>query len=230
MAATLDSGASNLVSGGGSRTMISAGGTVFLSDDTAWELNGALLVNNGEINGTININYGSFAKGTGSYGVVNVNGGGVYSPGTSPGVSTAATVAFANGSFTNGAPKLAIELGGTASGTQYDQLHVTGALTLGGALDVSLINDFTPTAGQSFDILDWGTLSGTFPTINLPTLAGLAWNTSQLYTTGVLSVMASLGLAGDYNQNGSVDAADYIVWRNGLGTTYTQEHYTIWRA
>ena len=24
--------------------------------------------------------------------------------------------------------------------------------------------------------------------------------------------------------------ADYVVWRNGLGTTYTQSDYAIWRA
>ena len=35
---------------------------------------------------------------------------------------------------------------------------------------------------------------------------------------------------GDYNQNGSVDAADYVVWRNGVGTTYTQGDYDVWRA
>jgi hypothetical protein len=53
----------------------------------------------------------------------------------------------------------------------------------------------------------------------LPTLsAGLTWNTSQLYTTGVLSVAASV-LAGDYNHNGIVDAADYTVWRDSLGRT-----------
>ena len=37
-------------------------------------------------------------------------------------------------------------------------------------------------------------------------------------------------LPGDYNQNGTVDAADYVVWRNGLGTTYTQTDYDVWRA
>ena len=120
-----------------------------------------------------------------------------------------------------------IELAGTAAGTAYDQLHVTGPLALGGTLAVSIIDGFTPAAGNSFDILDWGSLSGTFSTIALPTLSGLAWNTSQLYTTGVLSVLAA-GLAGDYNQNGVVDAADYVVWRNGLGTTYTQNDYTVW--
>jgi hypothetical protein len=35
---------------------------------------------------------------------------------------------------------------------------------------------------------------------------------------------------GDFNSDGTVDAADYVVWRNGLGTTHTQDDYNIWRA
>jgi insulin-like growth factor-binding protein complex acid labile subunit len=35
---------------------------------------------------------------------------------------------------------------------------------------------------------------------------------------------------GDYNRDGTVDAADYVVWRKGLGTTYTQADYDVWRA
>src|SRR5262245_9944698 len=35
---------------------------------------------------------------------------------------------------------------------------------------------------------------------------------------------------GDFNQDGAVDAADYVVWRKGLGTTYTQDDYDTWRA
>ena len=70
-------------------------------------------------------------------------------------------------------------------------------------------------------------LAARFLALQLPALAGgLAWNTSQLYTTGVLSV----GLPGDFNSNGVVDAADYVVWRKGLGTTYTQNDYNVWRA
>jgi hypothetical protein len=37
-------------------------------------------------------------------------------------------------------------------------------------------------------------------------------------------------LPGDYNHNGIVDAADYVVWRKGLGTTYRQADYDVWRA
>jgi hypothetical protein len=35
---------------------------------------------------------------------------------------------------------------------------------------------------------------------------------------------------GDYNNDGTVDAADYVAWRKGLGTTYTQTDYNVWRA
>jgi hypothetical protein len=37
-------------------------------------------------------------------------------------------------------------------------------------------------------------------------------------------------LPGDFNTDGTVDAADYVVWRNGRGTLYTEGHYNIWRA
>jgi hypothetical protein len=37
-------------------------------------------------------------------------------------------------------------------------------------------------------------------------------------------------LPGDFNQDGSVDAADFVVWRDGLGTVYMQQHYDEWRA
>jgi hypothetical protein len=49
------------------------------------------------------------------------------------------------------------------------------------------------------------------------------------------------GIIGDYNENGTVDAADYVVWRENAGTTNTlanddisgtigQAHYDQWRA
>jgi hypothetical protein len=62
----------------------------------------------------------------------------------------------------------------------------------------------------------------------LPTLAGaLAWNTTQLYTDGVLSVVAA-GVPGDFNHDGTVDAADYVVWRKtGINGP---SGYDTWRA
>lgn len=39
-----------------------------------------------------------------------------------------------------------------------------------------------------------------------------------------------IGLDGDYNKNGVVDAPDYVTWRKGLDTGYIQSDYDVWRA
>ncbi|HZZ29472.1 MAG TPA: dockerin type I domain-containing protein [Pirellulales bacterium] len=51
---------------------------------------------------------------------------------------------------------------------------------------------------------------------NLPTLNGrITWDTSQLYTTGVLTVAATY-YAGDFNRDGHVDAADILPMETAL--------------
>jgi fibronectin-binding autotransporter adhesin len=181
------------------------------------------LSGNGAVNGPLD-NQGTVTGGTGSdilhlTGKVtgggsftqNVSFEGSYSPGNSPAaVSLGGPTTFA---ATN---QLLMEIGGTTAGTQFDHINAADALTLGGALKVSLINGFAPAAGESFDLLDFdpSKLSGTFSTIVLPTLsAGLQWNADQLYATGAISV----NLLGDYNGNGVVDAADYVIYRAELG-------------
>src|SRR5262249_32631365 len=151
---------------------------------------------------------------------------GTHDPGLSPTLLQMGNVTYAPGST------LIIELGGTSRTipTQYDSIVARGNLNLGGTLVVSLINNFMPAAGNSFDLFDWGTLNGSFSVIQLPALAsGLAWNISQLYTMGVLSVT----LAGDFNADGRVDAADYVSLRKqypdittGAGLTA----YQSWRT
>lgn len=37
-------------------------------------------------------------------------------------------------------------------------------------------------------------------------------------------------IPGDFNNDGVVNAGDYIVWRGGLGTTYSQSDFDVWRA
>jgi hypothetical protein len=111
---------------------------------------------------------------------------------------------------------VSLELGGAAPSTN-GKLAAAANLSLE-HLQVTLAGGFTPAAGQSFDILDWGSISAPFGSVSLPSLVnGLSWNTSLLYTTGVISV--SSPVLGDYNQNGIVDAADYTVWRDTVGST-----------
>lgn len=73
-----------------------------------------------------------------------------------------------------------------------DKLAVSGALTIqpGATLDVLLLSG-SPAGGQRFDILDFGSIAGTFDTINLP--GGLAaWNITDLYTTGEIAFAADI--------------------------------------
>jgi hypothetical protein len=50
-----------------------------------------------------------------------------------------------------------------------------------------------------------------------------------------LAVYADMGyplanLFGDYNIDGAVDAADYVIWRKLLGTTHTPAYYNVWHS
>jgi autotransporter-associated beta strand protein len=111
---------------------------------------------------------------------------------------------------------LTLQLGGTSPAANA-KLSTTGLLLEGGTLTVSLVNSFKPAAGDSFDLLDWGGRNGSYSSIQLPPLAGgLIWDSSQLNINGKISVG---GLMGDYNHNGTVDAADYTLWRDTLGST-----------
>jgi len=167
--------------------------------------------------GTINFTGGTLHANT----ILNslTNNGGTLSPGLSPGTT------WIYGNYAQNSPgRLQIEL---ASPTSYDKLVVSGNLAISGAyLDVTTLGDYTPSAGAVFDILDWGSLSligGGF-NIQLPSLnAGLVWNTSLLYANGVLSVE----LAGDFNHDHVVNAADYVAWRKYDGTP---AGYNMWRA
>ena len=127
----------------------------------------------------------------------------------------------------------------------FDQLAVTAGATLGGALNVSLINGFTPAINDVFRILTAGTaVSGTFASTSLPALpSGSAWNVNYASNYVELAVVPGpAGVPGDFNNDGKVDAADYVVWRkadgtnnalpndNGLGVPIGASHYTLWRS
>lgn len=44
------------------------------------------------------------------------------------------------------------------------------------------------------------------------------------------SLIVAVPTPGDFNLNGAVDAADYVVWRRGLGTTYTPSDFNTWHS
>lgn len=110
---------------------------------------------------------------------------GVLAPGSSPGTLTVnGGLTLENTAVSN------FEINGTGVGL-FDHLSVDGLLTLGGTLN--LTTGYSATLGQSVDLFDWVTLSGQFSSITGTSLAdGLAWDTSNLYTTGVITVVTAV--------------------------------------
>jgi hypothetical protein len=141
---------------------------------------------------------------------------------------------------------LAIELDGHEAG-RFDQLEVLGAARLGGTLRVVLLDSgagqFLPQPGDQFPFLSARDgITGAFDMLQLPDLpSAMAWSLSVMQDRAVLAVAAAL--AGDYNFDGMVDAADYIIWRSTLDQTGTSlaadgngngvidnGDYEVWRA
>jgi hypothetical protein len=114
-------------------------------------------------------------------GALNISGGFVYgNGGTLTGKFTLAGgtinpgdglkkvgVLNVSGSYTQGASGiLNIDLDGTTPDTKYDVLNISGAAALGGTLNVDALTGFTPTVGEQFDILNYGSETGKFSVVD----------------------------------------------------------------
>jgi hypothetical protein len=166
-------------------------------------------------------------SGTGSLDHLTVRSGATIAPGGSAGVLTVLD------SFTmESGATLAIELGGRNNSDvdhpQFDQLLVGGPATLAGSLDVTRVDlgngIFVPRPNDVFQILaaEDG-IVGWFDEVDLPALpADLKWKLdSNGFTLTLKAVSLSSRLLGDFNYDGTVDAADYIVWRSTRGQAGT---------
>jgi hypothetical protein len=54
-------------------------------------------------------------------------------------------------------------------------------------------------------------------------------NTAAVFDQDTVTALTAPTLPGDFNGDGMVDAADYTVWRDGLGSSHTTEDYETWK-
>jgi uncharacterized repeat protein (TIGR01451 family) len=130
---------------------------------------GSTTLNGGNIGGGITFNFagGTLMGGAPDTftGTIN-NTGAMVAPGLSPGILNV-TGAF----MQSGTGALNVEVNGLTAGTQFDQMNMTAAATLGGTLNVTL--GFVPNAGDTFIIMTFSSRGGTtFTTENLPNPGG----------------------------------------------------------
>jgi fibronectin-binding autotransporter adhesin len=197
---------------------------------------GTLLVTNGSgsATGTGNVIVASTASlgGTGTIsGSVTVNSGGTIFTGLSSSHTTAATLTVGpltlNGSTMLNLTALPASTPGVGSA---DEIVSGGLLTFGGTLNVADPNTLTYASGDTFDLFGFGSETGTFSNVpigtsvtpaSLPTLTGgLTWNTSALYTSGIISIGTSGPNTLTWNNTGGT--GDGTTWANGTTPTTLQ--------
>jgi probable HAF family extracellular repeat protein len=91
------------------------------------------------------------------------------------------------------------------------------------------LNTYLPTLGV--DLTGWELVLARGVSDDGSAIAGFGYFNGDFrgwFVTGVPVMGAPF--PGDQNADGTVDAADYVVWRKGLGTIYTPDDYDIWRA
>lgn len=139
---------------------------------------------------------------------------GVLAPGTSSAVGAldAAAVAFGSGS------QLEVELRDLLA---FDALLATGAINIGPgaalAVTLSASPSYVPAAGDQFIVATAiGGITGMFDEFTLPSVDGLEWNLIAEPTSLTLELVSAT--TADFNGDGLVDGADFLVWQRGAGT------------
>ena len=117
--------------------------------------------------------------------------------------------------------ELQVRLAGTAWASEHDRLTIQGAASLAGTLNVTLLNNFSPAIGDRFGILRFGSRSGSFNEINLPTLSGnRGWRTST-WANGLTLIVA---LPGDFDGDGEVNQADFVKFEDCMNGPHVKPH------
>ena len=140
----------------GAGTLVLTGNNVYTGATTVSA--GVLRVNGTQTASAITVQNGGTLQGGGTVGMVSVQSGGTLAPGLSPGTINTQSLSLVSGAI------FAVEINGTTAGSQYDQTHVTGTVSLGGAT-LNLSVGFTLAGLQTFAILvndESDAVSGTF--------------------------------------------------------------------
>jgi hypothetical protein len=144
---------------------------------------------------------------------------------------------FAIRSQTDGTGEDALAGGFAANATYLLVGKITGNGAGANTLQVSLLDGSATVGNFTSASFPWMLTAHSSAAFN-PTITHLAWTSPYVANYTVSNVW--IGQAanyftppsayGDFNVDGIVDAADYSIWRDGLGSIYTMADYNVWKS
>jgi hypothetical protein len=129
---------------------------------------------------------------------------------------------YVDGDFTQSSSgMLRVRLGGLYPITDFDRLRLSGHATLGGTLQVLLIDGFTPAIGDSFRVVIYsGGHTGEFSTMSLPALpSDREWDVNYYAGMLQLDVVEAQECPGDLDGDNDVDLSDLAQLLANYGMT-----------
>jgi autotransporter-associated beta strand protein len=181
---------------------------------------GSVLNVTGTLAGNVTLNAASGTKaggrllGTGKLtNSLTVNAGAAISPADSAAIGT---LTIGGSLLMTGGTYLAQVAGGVEATS--DKLAITGSLTCSGILKVVKLNATPLYAGHVVQLFSAAAINGTFTSVQLPALtAGLEWNTTELYTTGKISVQVSAAILNPQTKIGLLQNPTDGIFKVSLG-------------
>ena len=179
--------------------MLSVRGTVEVVANSELTLgdvdnNGVLSVGNGS-RLILSGNYSGAGVIEGANGLTEFNG--FISPGNSP-----ALLAIEGDAVIGGSSIVTLELSGENRADEFDAINTDGVITLDGVLEVVLTGGHVLVPGQSYLLIQAGEIKGSFDSIDLPDVEGVALEIKATKTALTLEVNeegASSGKSGSGN-------------------------------
>ncbi|MEQ9461271.1 MAG: hypothetical protein RIG82_10000 [Phycisphaeraceae bacterium] len=166
-------------------------------------------INNGNVIGDSSANpitLTGYVKGVGTLDNVVITG--TDAPGFSPATVYRGSVAYEG--------RLEIELGGTSPGS-FDRIVHSAMANTGGTLDLALINGFTPSLGDTFEVVTAVSVAGIFNSITGVSGPGVPQGAGLAVTYTPTSVLVTTALLGDANLDMKVDLIDLSVLASNFG-------------
>ena len=201
-----------------STTEVTTAANASLTFNSALALNGRTL----EITAGSRVNFNNLGDEASSGFVMNsgvlggggrVNGSVSNLSGATVGPGNSVDTLRVDGSFSQEAGgTLEIEIAGEDSA---DLLAASGTATLDGTVSIELLDGYLPSGGETFTVL---TATAGITDLGL-SLTGADSNRFRMEVLSGTNLVLTARLPGDYNDDGTVNAADYLVWLETLGSS-----------